>query len=82
MKIDKPMKKILFSFILCSFVLFMSLNVFAATGTPGDPPGEPSGGTPIGGGAPIGSGTVILMGLAAAYGARKLYLTDKEELED
>ncbi len=54
----------------------------ADTGTPGDPPGEPTGGTPIGGGAPVGSGSLILLGLAVVYGGRKLYQVNKEELEE
>ncbi len=57
-------------------------SLIADTGTPGDPPGTPTGGTPIGGGAPIGGGSIILLGLAAIYGGRKLYQINKEELEE
>ena len=52
---------------------------------PEDPGGEPGGDPLGGGGAPIGGGTFILIGLAAAYGGRKvhkLYKDNQEELED
>ena len=46
---------------------------------------DPGGNEALGGGgAPIGGGTFILMGLAAAYGSRKvykLYKDNQEELE-
>lgn len=54
-------------------------------------PGEPGGGPGVdedpiepGGGAPIGGGSLILIGMAAVYGGRKVYLFNKnnEELED
>ncbi len=77
------MKKIFSILTILIFTLFISITeVNADTGTPGDPPGEPSGGTPIGGGAPIGGGVFILLGLATAYGGRKWYLNNKEELEE
>lgn len=77
------MKKILSILTILIFTLFFSISeVNADTGTPGDPPGDPTGGTPIGGGAPIGGGSLILIGLAAVYGGRKLYMINKEELEE
>jgi len=36
----------------------------------------------LGGGAPLGEGLFILIGLGAAYGARKIYNMKKEELEE
>jgi hypothetical protein len=62
---------ILISIILLS--LGPELNLQAVTGTRGDPPSEPSGGTPIGGSAPIGNGSIILLGLLGVYGGVKLY---------
>jgi len=46
----------------------------------GNAPG--SGNGPVGGGAPIGSGAVVLVVLAAAYGARKLYLMHNTTLAE
>jgi len=46
----------------------------------GNAPG--SGNGPVGGGAPIGSGAVVLVVLAAAYGARKLYLMNNTTLAE
>ena len=76
----KKIISILTIFIISMFITVSS--VIADTGTPGDPPGEPGTGTPIGGGAPIGGGSIILLGLAAVYGGRKLYQINKEELEE
>ena len=69
----------IFISIIISFSLFLALPVMA-----GDPPpigGDPTstGGTPIGGSAPIGSGLVLLIGIGAAYGARKTYQLQQEE---
>ncbi|MDP2722912.1 MAG: hypothetical protein Q8O72_09150 [Bacteroidales bacterium] len=76
------MKKILFSTILIASLMLFPVFSFASDG-PGDPGGTPGGGdVPIGGGAPIGGGSLILIGLAAAYGAKKLYEMKKEELEE
>ena len=75
----KQIKTLLFSI---TFILF------AATGFSQGPPPPPSGaghgatGNQTGGNAPIGGGLFILMGLGAAYGGRKLYKVNKEELED
>jgi len=38
------------------------------------------GNTPVGGGgAPIGGGLFILLGLGAVYGAKKIFISKKEE---
>jgi len=77
------MKKIISIFTVLIITMFLSAPVILAdTGTPGDPPGQPTGDTPIGGGAPIGGGSFILLGMAAIYGGRKLYINSKDELED
>jgi len=74
------MKKSRYIFIIL-FQIIATVS-FAQQTSPGDPGGDPSGDDPIGGGAPIGGGTIILMGLAAAYGAKKLYHLNKEEIEE
>ncbi len=68
------MKKHLVKFILSALFIAVSSVVFAQ-----DPPPPPGGGhgqsgnqTP-GGAAPIGSGVALLVGMAAAYGAKKVW---------
>ena len=73
-------KKIISTMIIVSMLLFPLFTI--ADTQPGDPGGEPGGETPIGGGAPIGGGTFILIALGAAYGGKKVYDMNKEELED
>jgi len=48
------------------------------------PPDHSSSGTENKGGrgAPIGGGTLILIGLAAAYGGKKIYDLKQENLEE
>lgn len=76
------MKKIISIFTVLVITMFLATPVLFAD-VPSEPPGSPSGGdVPIGGGAPIGSGSLILLGMAMAYGGRKLYLMNKEELEE
>jgi len=61
-------------------------TLFAATGFT-QPPPPPSGsghgatGNQTGGNAPIGGGLFILLGLGAAYGGKKLYRMNAENLE-
>ena len=73
------MKKI-YSLVLITAFLLLSLG---AISQPPPPPTDPStgGNAPVGttSGAPIGSGTVLLLGMAALYGGRKIYLLQKEE---
>lgn len=52
--------------------------------TPPHPPGHGSASNEVPGpgpSAPIGSGMILLIGLSAAYGARKVYSTRQEEQE-
>ena len=59
------------------------MPVSFASGDPGEPPSGPgTGDEPIGGAAPIGGGSLILIGMAVAYGGRKLYQMKKEDLEE
>jgi hypothetical protein len=51
--------------------------------TPPHPPGHGAGTNQAPGGpsAPIGSGMILLIGLSAAYGAKKVYSARQEEQE-
>ena len=62
------------------FGLALSINSFAAPPPPPPPDHGQTGNQS--GGAPIGSGIAILLGLAAAYGGKKLYDGRKESLEE
>lgn len=65
-------------------VFLLSISV-SGIAQPPPPPSEGSntGGNKLnGGGAPIGGGLFILLGLAAAYGGRKIYNLRKELWED
>lgn len=62
--------------------MFFTTAGYAQMREPSDPGNDPVGSDPLGGGAPIGGGTFILIGLAAAYGGKKLYNMNKEELEE
>lgn len=60
---------------------FLSLGVMAQ-GDPPDPPGDHGGDDDVpGGGAPIGAGLYLMIGLAGAYGAKKVYQLVKEDEE-
>ena len=76
----KTIKKI---FVLATLMLFfVPLTQVMAQQPPPPPSGAPpSGDTPIGGQSPIGGGSLILIGLAMAYGGRKLYKLRAEEEE-
>jgi len=76
------MNKIRYIFLVLFQVVVIAS--FAQMTAPSDPGGDPEGGgDPLGGGgAPIGSGTIILMSLGVAYGARKIYFLNKEEIEE
>ena len=69
------MKKL---FVLSVLAIFFSLTLLAQAPPP--PPSSASnGGTngPVGGSAPIGSGMVLLITLAAGYGAKKVFNSQK-----
>ncbi len=76
------MKKIISIISVLAISLFLYMPVLNAN-EPGEPPTGPgTGDVPIGGGAPIGGGSLILIGMAVAYGGRKLYQMKKEDLEE
>ena len=77
------MKTKIAKLILSFIVLFLSVGLMAQT--PPHPPstghgqtGNQAPGTP---GAPIGSGIALLIGLGAAYGAKKTLNASKQEEE-
>ena len=70
-----------------TFFLVLVFSLFAATGFTQPPPpptgaGHGASGNQTGGNAPIGGGLLILLGLGAAYGAKKLYSQSAEEIEE
>ncbi len=73
------MKKIIY---IVLGLLFISTVGYGQMREPSDPGNDPIGNDPLGGGAPIDGGTFILLGLAALYGGKKLYNSNKEELEE
>ncbi len=73
------MKKLYKPLLITLFVL-VTATMFSQAPPP-PPPDHGTTGNQNGGNAPIGSGMVILIGLGAAYGARKLYHLNKESLE-
>jgi len=80
----KTIKKIFALAILLLF--FVPLSQVIAQPGPGEPPqGAGANDNAIGvNGAPIGGGSLILLGLAAAYGSKKVFdlRKEKEEPED
>ncbi|RLD85433.1 MAG: hypothetical protein DRJ09_12925 [Bacteroidetes bacterium] len=69
------------------FSIITILTLFASVGFTQPPPppsdaGHGASGNQTGGNAPVGGGLFILMGLGAAYGGRKLYKVNCEELEE
>lgn len=69
-------------------ILAISLTIGVVMGVsalsfaqPPDPPGGGHGMTgdqAPGGGAPVGSGLVVLLGMGAAYGAKKIFQVNKK----
>lgn len=76
------MKKRLIKFALLSMFFVAGQNLLVHSQPP-PPPGEgvhnQQGDIPEGGTAPIGSGVVLLIGLAAAYGGKKIYNMSSEK---
>ena len=80
------MKKTVNTLRILFVLLFVSTtySVSAQDGPPPPPGGSNNTGTNKlnGGGAPIGGGLFILLGLGAAYGARKIYQLRTENIEE
>jgi len=73
------MKKFIMVLCLAISLLFWSNRIYAQA----DPPADHGASTDQpGGGAPIGGGVFILLGLAAAYGGKKLYNQKKSKMEE
>ena len=76
-------KQIVNSLNILTIIFFLSISASGIAQPPPPPPGvSNTQGNKAGGGAPIGGGLFILLGLAAAYGGRKIYNLRKENLED
>jgi hypothetical protein len=77
------MKRIKNIFRIAIVALFVS-TVYTVSAQPPTPPsgGNNTGSNKLGGNAPIGGGLFVLLGLGAAYGGRKLYSLNRDELED
>ncbi|PLX05012.1 MAG: hypothetical protein C0595_01110 [Marinilabiliales bacterium] len=83
-------KKITHIISTLAIALLLSVSVSSIAQGPPPPPGGAAGGGGTGseqlggegGGAPIGGGLFILLGLGAAYAGRKLYIINKESLEE
>ena len=77
------MKKIKYIFTIS--ILILTVTFYSNTVLASDPPDPPegdhggNGDLPPGGGAPIGGGTFILMGLAVAYGGKKVFDKKKNQ---
>jgi hypothetical protein len=73
------MKKLKTILTLIIFFVF-SLSFYAQTGPPDPPDGHgDEGDQNSGGDAPVGAGIFLLLGLGAAYGARKVYVLKRAE---
>lgn len=67
------MKSTIFKLIFLFF--FIGIAIHSVTSAPPPPPANHGeSGNQCGEGAPIGSGLFILLGLAGAYGTKKLYI--------
>jgi len=77
----KIMKNIFKAFAI---LLLVSTTYTVLAQGPPPPPGGSSntGNNQLGGNAPIGGGLFILLSLGAAYGGRKLYQIQKENMEE
>lgn len=75
------MKKMIYRSLLIG-VFVLAVKIVLSQGGPPNPPGDPTGGGPVGGAAPIEGGIGILLALGAAYGGRKLYQLRKAKSQD
>ncbi len=75
------MKKILITTLFLFGLLLGSQQLISQPPPPPENHGE-EGNQNAGNGAPIGGGLFILLGLGAAYGAKKVYDIQKENLEE
>lgn len=73
-------KTIVNSLNILIIAFFLSISASGIAQPPPPPGGSNTQGNKQG--APIGGGLFILLGLAAAYGGRKIYNLRKEHLED
>ncbi len=69
------MKK-LFSLVLITGFLLLSLGAISQPPPPPSNPSDPA--PPVGGSAPVGSGSLVLLILACAYAGRKVYVLKTE----
>ncbi len=69
------MKKIIAKLMIAGLMAFAPSLLMAQPSPGNNSNGNAVGGNPIGGGgaAPVGSGVGLLLGLAAAYGAKRIY---------
>jgi hypothetical protein len=65
--------------IVIAGFLLMSIGAISQPPPPPNDPSNPGGGPNAPVGAPIGSGTLLLIGLAAAYAGRKMYIHQSKE---
>jgi hypothetical protein len=76
------MKKVIISIVLTTvFTLFVQTG-FTQPPPPPSGAGHGASGNQTGGNAPIGGGLFILLGLGAAYGGKKIYRMNDENIEE
>lgn len=76
------MKKKIAKMIIIGVLAFAPILMFSQPNPGQNSGGGSVGGNPIGGGsAPLGSGIALLLGLAAAYGGKRVYETRKKLAE-
>ena len=77
------MKNTLLKLSAIAAMVLLSFGLFAQNPPHPNGGGAPGGGnTPVGGGAPIDGGLTFMLLLAAAYGSKKLYKTNKEKINN
>ena len=70
-------------FLIAALLSMISIGAFAQNGPPPPPNGDPDANqdSKLGGNAPVSGGLFILLGLAVAYGGKRLYQLREEKLE-